>query len=411
MKGTVFLIRFLSSYRLRNGSDPPRDNVVTDTGVATPKKKSKKRKKQEGDAVTDAEGRPKKKKKKKKRRRRKPRRTGRESGSIFCWRTRGELACGFATEWEKARAAASSDSVNLGGSESGNPSHVPESEDPRSSSAKKPVVDFTHVVKFDYEGNTPLAYNDEESTKLVCQIRGEPGQHELCDREVRYGASPGPCQDSGEEFNIKELDSRQREEFKRLVNERDEAVAQEEALKEKCENMMEELKSSTEAVKRLEGEVAKLEREKAILEGKIAEIEVCGQRYTCEDCDLIDSETATALRTPSGSHDETPDDEPEETMPSTEPLVTAEVPRAGLETSIPSHSLPRDGVLEISDLSITYPNETEASDVALESQREEEVGEEIRSSGDQVQGLNVDPPLPATLPADSPRESDELADE
>ncbi|KAG2311878.1 hypothetical protein Bca4012_026372 [Brassica carinata] len=109
-----------------------------------------------------------------------------------------------------------------------------------------------------------------------------------------------------------------------------------------------------------------------------------------------------ALRTPSGYHDETSDFEPKETMPSTEPLAIAEIPRAGLETSLPSHGVPRDGVLEISDTSIPDPDETEASDVALESQREE-VGEEIRSSGDRVQGLNVDPPLPATLPANGPR--------
>lgn len=92
------------------------------------------------------------------------------------------------------------------------------------------------------------------------------------------------------------------------------------------------------------------------------------------NADLIDSATAMALRTPSGSLDETSDGEPKEVMSSTEPLMIGEVTGAGLETSLPSQSIPRDSVPEISGSSIPDPDETEATYVALELQPEEETG-------------------------------------
>lgn len=86
----------------------------------------------------------------------------------------------------------------------------------------------------------------------------------------RYDTTLRRALDTIQEKNLisRSRDSRQREEFKRFVGERDEAVSREEVLKEKCEKMMEELKPSKEAVERLEGEKANWNVRRRSLKGR-----------------------------------------------------------------------------------------------------------------------------------------------
>ncbi|CAN6812167.1 unnamed protein product, partial [Brassica oleracea] len=252
------------------------------------------------------------------------------------------------------------DAAESGGAGSKRPSQTPERSEPVPT--KRPLVAFPDKVKFDYDEDAPLAYNDEWCAELFRQIRGGmsdmPPVKKLLFKEAyidtarasnqgnmnfvieRYDTALRKVLAEIREKNavMQRMSQREREFFSRVVNERDTVVAREAALKdefaEKCKGMMDELKSS------------------------------------------------------------------QEMLP-----IAKESSHAGLETALPNLIGSREGMLEISDSSVPDPDGTEVSDSPSVSRHEEGEKEKTRSSEGQEREANVDPPAPAAIQTEDPQKA------